>query len=85
MNNQEILKGYELTDTKINLCDTCRNEFPTCEAKNVDFGNGKGDDNVYRCDSHEAHRHKCLICNKGASADLLCCSIECFRELDKGA
>lgn len=35
----------------VNLCETCDNEFATCES-NPFFGCGFGNDNVYRCNSY---------------------------------
>lgn len=35
-------------DTKINLCDSCVNEFATCK-NNPEFGDGIGNDNVIEC------------------------------------
>ena len=35
------------------LCNECQFEFATCGAKEVLFGNGKGNDNVIRCDSFQ--------------------------------
>ena len=35
-----------------NLCDNCFYEIAECEAKNVKFGNGLGDDNVIECDTY---------------------------------
>jgi len=42
---------YELS--KINLCRVCKKCIASCEAKNVEFGDGKGNDNVYLCDSFD--------------------------------
>jgi hypothetical protein len=40
-------------DTKINLCDTCKRNVPTCftemEIKDTTFGDGLGNDNVIAC------------------------------------
>jgi len=35
----------------VNLCDTCqkRKDYPICVAIDVDFGDGKGNDNIIRC------------------------------------
>jgi hypothetical protein len=38
--------------SKDNLCDTCRNHIATCEAENIEFGDGVGNDNVTNCDSY---------------------------------
>lgn len=32
------------------LCSFCRETFPECKAKNIEFGNGIGNDNVIYCD-----------------------------------
>jgi hypothetical protein len=37
------------------LCNECQFEFATCRAKKILFGNGKGNDNVIRCDSFQDH------------------------------
>jgi hypothetical protein len=36
---------------KQNLCDTCKNEFATCDS-NHEYGCGVGNDNVVACDSY---------------------------------
>jgi hypothetical protein len=36
-------------DIKRNLCDDCINTYPDCGAYKVDFGTGKGHDNIYKC------------------------------------
>ena len=45
-------------DKKINLCDTCKFEIPSCKAteEGVDFkfGHGLGNDNVYECKIYES-------------------------------
>lgn len=43
--------GIELVDRLRNLCDTCLLSLPTCPAKGIAFGDGKGKDNVIRCQS----------------------------------
>ena len=35
----------------INLCDYCKNEYPSCHAKNIKFSGGKGNDNIVKCDN----------------------------------
>lgn len=49
--------------TKIHLCDSCVYEFATCEAKNIEFGNGKGNDNVIDCDCFN-NGDKSITCPK---------------------
>ena len=38
-------------DTKVNLCDTCILHIAECETtiSDIEFGNGKGNDNIYLC------------------------------------
>jgi len=38
---------------KVNLCDSCVHEFAICEALNVKYGTGVGNDNVISCDCYE--------------------------------
>jgi len=44
-----------MEDTKINLCDTCIFEIPTCAARpqNVEYGDGVGNDNIIECTEFE--------------------------------
>jgi len=37
--------------SKHHLCNDCRFHVATCGAKELKFGNGKGNDNVIACDS----------------------------------
>ena len=41
-------RSKQMVNTKINLCETCKNNFATCKS-NPYFGNGKGNDNVIQC------------------------------------
>lgn len=43
-----------MKDTKINLCDTCGNNYPECDVPIVDleFGDGVGNDNVIVCSGY---------------------------------
>lgn len=54
-NNKALAKDLESWIYKItgyvHFCDTCNQEFVTCEAKEVSFGNGFCHDNVIFCDS----------------------------------
>ncbi len=36
---------------KVNLCDTCSLSIPECNAQNVEYGDGVGNDNVIKCDT----------------------------------
>ena len=40
---------------KVNLCESCRLEYPVCMAGSADvlFGDGVGDDNVCGCSCYE--------------------------------
>ena len=40
-----------MKSNKINMCDTCINEFATCNPEFIEFGDGKGMDNVIVCNS----------------------------------
>ena len=40
-----------MPDTKAHLCDTCHFDVATCEAVGVQYGDGKGNDNVIACDT----------------------------------
>jgi hypothetical protein len=42
-----------LGNTKINLCDTCVYSIPECRAKEIEFGDGLGNDNVIECDCYK--------------------------------
>lgn len=44
-----VIKG-----NKVNLCDSCRLNYPTCPPKfqDIAFGDGKGNDNVCMCSSY---------------------------------
>jgi hypothetical protein len=35
---------------KINLCNYCTQEIPTCRNTNIEYGTGVGNDNVIKCD-----------------------------------
>lgn len=41
-------------DNKVNLCDSCRNHYPDCDANKsvIIFGTGKGNDNVCACSKY---------------------------------
>ena len=47
--NDMVIKG-----NKVNLCDSCRLDYPTCPTtvQDVAFGNGKGNDNVCMCPNY---------------------------------
>jgi hypothetical protein len=51
---QECQDVCPMIDTKINLCDICKNSFATCKS-NPKFGNGIGNDNVYQCDAYDGN------------------------------
>ena len=36
-----------------NLCDTCTYSIPTCIPVKIEFGDGIGNDNVIKCDTHK--------------------------------
>ena len=37
--------------SKVNLCEVCKFDVLTCQSVNPKFGTGKGNDNVYDCDT----------------------------------
>ena len=41
----------QIKQRTLNLCDTCIKQIPTCNAKNPQFGSGKGNDNIYKCEA----------------------------------
>lgn len=43
-------------DTKIHLCDSCLNSFPECSPKIIEFGEGKGNDNIVKCSDYSERR-----------------------------
>ena len=42
-----------LAKSTVNLCRNCVHEFAECTDSTPQFGNGKGNDNVYDCDKFE--------------------------------
>lgn len=51
-----------LSKSKVNLCDICKYEIPTCNAKKVTYGNSIGNDNIIKCD---AYSKKSMILTPG--------------------
>lgn len=45
--------GGAKKESALNLCDFCSNCFAECTS-NPKFGNGKGNDNIYECDTFSA-------------------------------
>ncbi len=41
-------------DTKVNLCDTCKLDYPACDSPNVEYGDGAGNDNIIKCDIYDS-------------------------------
>jgi len=56
---------YKVVCTKVNLCDTCCLSFATCKPDSIKFGNGIGNDNVYRCSSYRLKETKPVNFNGG--------------------
>jgi hypothetical protein len=44
----------EAEDRTQNLCDTCGACFADCDAVEIEFGEGFGNDNVIKCDAYIA-------------------------------
>lgn len=45
----------KIVNTKINLCNQCRNFdfFPKCMPDNIEFGNAIGNDNIVKCENYK--------------------------------
>lgn len=43
---------FKEEDTKQHLCDSCSEKYPTCDGK-PEFGDGLGNDNIFKCDGCE--------------------------------
>lgn len=39
-------------ENEVNLCDSCCNIQPSCDADNLIFGTGKGEDNIIACSKY---------------------------------
>lgn len=50
-------------DNKVNLCDSCKYNYPDCPSKSNDviFGNGKGNDNICACNKYKSSAQLELI------------------------
>ena len=48
--NKTLLKNKPIEQT-LNLCDNCIKQFATCNAKNPQFGSGRGNDNIFKCEA----------------------------------
>lgn len=46
------MRASKSEDSKLNMCDSCRNSPAECEQKLIEFGDGFGDDNVVVCSSY---------------------------------
>ncbi len=46
-----IVKLKTMDKSKVNLCEVCKFDVSACKDANPKFGNGKGNDNVYDCDT----------------------------------
>lgn len=44
--------------SKDNLCDTCLLCIANCDAENIEFGDGPGNDNIIECDTYARDRKK---------------------------
>ncbi len=51
------------TDSKENMCDYCLNEFHSCTAGLVEFGNGLGNDNVISCEEYNGPKTETIQIN----------------------
>lgn len=47
------MRVFKTTDSKLNMCGYCLHDIPTCpKATVIEFGNGKGNDNVVACSEY---------------------------------
>lgn len=46
---------HKMENNSVHLCDSCRNCYPECstDGHNIDFGDGKGNDNICCCNKYE--------------------------------
>ena len=53
---QRETMGDYIENTKINLCDTCKQTYPECPVvgDDITFGDGVGSDNICKCRFYEA-------------------------------
>lgn len=42
-----------IENNSIHLCDSCLNKYPECDAVEIIFGDGRGDDNICCCNKYE--------------------------------
>ena len=51
MEGEQAETDGTIRNNAVNLCDSCRGEYPVCSAKERDvrFGDGKGRDNICAC------------------------------------
>lgn len=51
MKGEQVETDGMIRNNAVNLCDSCRGEYPACPAKECDvrFGDGKGRDNICAC------------------------------------
>lgn len=71
---------------KSHICNTCKNVYPECNADKVEFGNGKGNDNIVNCDCYESKNPHvkgfycpncgCEVCADKDFGEVICC--RCF-------
>lgn len=43
-------------NSKVNMCDFCQKSFAWCDSELIEFGDGKGNDNVVVCSEYTARR-----------------------------
>lgn len=55
---------------KIHLCDSCIYSIVDCECHNIEFGYGKGHDNIISCDCFNQGDNKYIVC----PVDCNCCN-----------
>ena len=84
----------EITNNKVNLCDSCSQVYPDCTSKpkNVYFGDGAGHDNICACSEYrpsaqpETHdkRTETHACDCVSGVAAIVAAIEAVDEWDGG-
>lgn len=47
---------------KLHLCEACIYDYPNCDAEEIKFGNGRGNDNVIECDMYNQGDREYMTC-----------------------
>ena len=65
----------------MHLCNSCKYIFPACKSKEIEFGIGKGNNNVIKCNAYSSRekdmRGVCPNCMSRTFTSLDCGEIQC--------